>query len=328
MNEPLVTVIIPVYNVEEYLNECIESVLNQSYKNIEIIVINDGSTDKSLGIIEDYKEKNANIIVISQENSGQSFSRNIGIDLAKGDYVFFLDSDDYILPDTLSILIRKLEKNNLDLIRFAAQPFTDNGVTYIGPEYNLKEYFDEHKIYSKNEHLSCCIKAFAATPCLYVVKREILIKNNIRFKNGIIHEDELFTLEVFVNANDIMYDSTQFYKRRYRNNSIMTSISQKKVRYSFDSYCVVINSMDELLKNSDYEKNEIRIIKHRMLITFRVLISLDIPIKYKYKALKNINGISLTTKFIELILAQKKKFIKKIFIKIGLWNAISQFRRV
>lgn len=126
MSYPLVSVIIPVYNVENYLKECLDSVLNQTYKNIEVIVINDGSTDKSLHILEDYSSKFNNIKIIDQENSGQSVARNKGLENAKGKYIYFLDSDDYILPDTLKKLIKKLEMNNLDIIRFAARPFSEN----------------------------------------------------------------------------------------------------------------------------------------------------------------------------------------------------------
>src|SRR5690625_1653273 len=118
MNNTLISVIIPVYNVENYLVECMKSVVNQTYENIEIIAIDDGSTDNSLKILEDFALRNDNLTIVSQENSGQSVARNKGIKKAQGKYIYFLDSDDYILPQTFEQLINTLEENKLDLIRF------------------------------------------------------------------------------------------------------------------------------------------------------------------------------------------------------------------
>lgn len=113
MNEPKISIIIPVYNTELFLNKCIDSVLNQTYKNIEIICINDGSTDKSLEILENYKDER--IRIISIENHGVSYARNLALDTITGDYVAFVDSDDYVEEDFCKNLLDTLTKNNADL---------------------------------------------------------------------------------------------------------------------------------------------------------------------------------------------------------------------
>ena len=111
-----ISVVIPVYNTQNYLNECIDSVLNQSFKDFEIICINDGSTDNSLSILSDYEVSDERIKVISQQNRGLGASRNEGLKLAQGEYVLFLDSDDYLTPDALEKLYNQAYANDLDLI--------------------------------------------------------------------------------------------------------------------------------------------------------------------------------------------------------------------
>lgn len=241
--EPLVSVIIPVYNVEKYLKECIDSVINQEYKNIEIIIINDGSTDNSIYILNDYQLKYRNIRIVTQENSGLSATRNKGIELATGKYIYFLDSDDYILPNTIKNLIEKMEENNLDIIRFSAEPFMDDGNNNLidKNKYNFSKYFEKDKKYEKNNFIDLCVKGYSSSACLYIIKRNILIKNNLRFKTDILHEDELFTVELLLNINSGMYDPNAYYKRRYRSDSIMTTQSEESIKESFDSIYIIVN---------------------------------------------------------------------------------------
>ena len=123
MQKKMVSVIIPVYNVEEYLKEALESVVNQSLKDIEIIIINDGSTDKSLRIIKGYATKDKRIKIINQKNQGQSIARNSGIENAKGKYIYFMDSDDYIALETLEVCYKKCEEYELEMIYFVAFHF-------------------------------------------------------------------------------------------------------------------------------------------------------------------------------------------------------------
>ena len=110
---PVVSVVIPVYNVEPYLSECLDSVCKQTLKNIEIICINDGSTDRSLTVLQKYSERDKRIHIINQNNQGLSYSRNVGIRQAKGRYVYFLDSDDYITHNALETLVHTMENTKI-----------------------------------------------------------------------------------------------------------------------------------------------------------------------------------------------------------------------
>ena len=126
--EKMVSIIIPIYNVEKYLQECIESVLQQSLQDIEIICVNDGSTDNSGVILEKFAETDKRILVINQENKGVSAARNTGLRCAKGKYIYFLDSDDYLAPDALELLSSDMDARNLDLLLFNAKVFGEKGV--------------------------------------------------------------------------------------------------------------------------------------------------------------------------------------------------------
>lgn len=118
MNNPLVSIIIPVYNVESYLVRCLKSVLNQSYKNIEVLAINDGSTDNSLLILEEMKVKDERLKIINKKNGGQASARNLGLQLAKGEYIAFVDSDDYLALEMVEKCVSKINESNYDLIIF------------------------------------------------------------------------------------------------------------------------------------------------------------------------------------------------------------------
>ena len=122
-----ISVIIPVYNVEKYLNACIESVLSQSFNDYEIILVDDGSTDNSGALCDEFAAKYDSISVIHQENKGLGGARNTGIDAAKGSYILFLDSDDTIDPDCLKICYEKAEKHNCDMVAFKQQALFDDG---------------------------------------------------------------------------------------------------------------------------------------------------------------------------------------------------------
>lgn len=121
--EPQVSVIIPVYNVAQYLRQCLDSVTGQTLSDIEIICVNDGSTDGSPAILEEYREKDGRIVVINRENGGVSAARNCGMEHARGKYVYFLDSDDYLDPEALGKTVRLAEDNEADGVHFATEPF-------------------------------------------------------------------------------------------------------------------------------------------------------------------------------------------------------------
>lgn len=181
---PKVSIIIPVYNVEKYIRQCLESVINQTYKNIEIIVINDGTKDGSMKIVEEYLE-DKRIKIINKNNGGLSSARNKGIEEATGEYIYFLDSDDWIEKDTIEVLV----KNSKD-------------VDIIGANFF---YFDEiTKIKEKNKDISDDIEKgeYSLNHCTEIMvwnklyKYSFLKEKNLTFIEGIIHEDEDLPLNV------------------------------------------------------------------------------------------------------------------------------------
>lgn len=318
MSERLVSVIIPVYNVEEYLKECLESVVNQTYKNIEIITINDGSTDNSLNILKSYASKYKNIKIISQKNSGQSVARNVGINKANGKYIFFLDSDDYIMLNTLEELIKIMEKYNLDIIRFGAEPFFDKYSKKIDSmQYDFSMYFETNKIYTKNELLKVNTRSFWPSPVLYVFRKDILVKNHITFKPGIMHEDILFTTELFLNCRSGMYNPNLYYKRRFRPNSVMTSTSLQSKIKSFESRYVILNELKNLLKkyNNKYEK---KLIKKRINTVLTALIYNydDLDKDFRIKKLKRCKTNFTYNYYYCIFRKNILSLLKKLYIKL------------
>lgn len=315
MNGPLISVIIPVYNVEQYLEECLDSVINQTYNNIEIIAINDGSKDRSLDILKKYASTYP-IKIFDQENKGNSIARNRGIDLAKGKYINFLDSDDYLSLDAYENLINQMEKNDVDLIRFAAEPFVD-GVDYNidKNQYDFSKYYEEGKVYEKEEFLaslqqSLLQKSFSASPCLFIVKSEIIKKNQIKFTPGIRYEDELFTLEVFLNVNRAMYDPNFYYKRRYRANSIMTTQKQSQNNQkSFDSYSFVIKEMGKMLDRYKLP-SEKRLIQKRIRKLYGITMNIKNIDEKAKKELSKINSISTRDKLFFNTLYKVKSLLR------------------
>ena len=140
MNE--ISIIVPVYNVAEYLSECLESLINQSFTNTEIICINDGSTDDSLKILEKYSKSDDRIMIISQENRGLGSSRNVGLKNASGKYVFFMDSDDFLELDALELLYNNITSNDSDVVFYGAYKYID-GETTNYPMLNFEKHFPE-----------------------------------------------------------------------------------------------------------------------------------------------------------------------------------------
>ena len=227
-NQPLISVIIPVYNVENYLRECVDSVINQTYKNLEIILVDDGSTDSSGKICDEYAKTDSRITVISQKNSGPSKTRNAGLKNAKGKYIYFLDSDDYIEADAFEQLICTAEKNGADLVFFDAHSFADNG-DEIRQGYTVKGIYEPKSGYEtltelqKNKDYHCAIY-------LLFICRTLLEENKISFlEAAYCSEDMLFTYQVYCSAKKAVQCKSTLYHRRYRDGSIVTS--QKSSRH-------------------------------------------------------------------------------------------------
>lgn len=222
-----VSVVIPVYNAEAYVCQCLDSVKAQTLQEIEVICINDGSTDRSESMIQDYILSDQRFSLISQKNGGLSAARNAGLCHAKGKYIIFLDSDDWILSQALEELYQTAEQHELDNLYFNAECFFDGEELKIKHSHYLNYYKRNQQytgIYSGCEYFKACMehKDFRPSACLQMLKKEFLDVHSIRFFNGILHEDNLFTIQCMLTAKRVMYADCCYYQRRIRAGSIMT----------------------------------------------------------------------------------------------------------
>ena len=248
-NQALISVIIPVYNVEEYLRECIESVLNQTFRDFEIILVDDGSTDSSGDICDEYVEKDERVTVIHQKNGGLSVARNTGLSEANGKYVYFLDSDDYISENALATLLNIAENDSSDIVFFDAVSFADTDDFTVNQNYIRKNKYLTDKGYDVFVSLTKAKEFHSAVPLLFINK-EFLLAANISFIPGILYEDMVFTYQIFCSAGTVSQCSRALYHRRYRKDSIMTSAKSKK---HFDGCVAVYNHNTEFTKNLTLE---------------------------------------------------------------------------
>lgn len=223
----LFSVIIPVYNVEQYLRDCMESILNQSFSDWEAVCVNDGSTDGSEAILEDYASKDSRVHIIAQPNRGLSAARNVGMDVAKGDYVLFLDSDDWLETNALETLANAL--NGEDLLCFLGKRFFEETKT-LNPVDQLEEktyesgmaYYNENALRHRDFAFVCVV--------LRAYKRSFLLDNGLRFKEGIFHEDNLFTPMACYYAGRVKQINADLYNYRMRSNSITTTVDLKRLK--------------------------------------------------------------------------------------------------
>lgn len=230
--EKKISIIIPVYNVEKYLVECLDSVMTQSLREIEIICVNDGSKDKSGEILAEYAEKDNRIVIINKSNGGLSSARNAGLSFATGKYILFLDSDDYLYTsDALSVLYQKAEESSLDQLFFDADVVFENEEVR-NRNSNYITYYKRKNNYPNivaGKELFCLLQAswdFKPNACMQLFLRKFLSDNNLNFCENILHEDEVFTLECVALSKKAAYINFICLTRRIRDNSIMTT-SQK-----------------------------------------------------------------------------------------------------
>lgn len=240
-----ISVIVPIYNVEKYISRCLDSILMQEYENLELILINDGSTDNVEKIINMYLEKYPNIIkYIKKENTGLSDTRNRGIEIATGEYIMFVDSDDYLAPDLLKKLKPYMDKE-IEMIKFKAQKVTENGEelgTLNGPV--LDETTGE-EAFSK----MCFEDELMETAWLYLYKTELLKQNSFKFAKGLYHEDFGLIPLIILKAKTFVSTDICGYNYVQSTNSITrTQNYEKTVKKVYDlliHYDNIINSIEK-----------------------------------------------------------------------------------
>ena len=286
----MISIIIPVYNVEEYLHVCINSVLKQTYDDFEIICIDDASTDSSLKILEYFAQKDSRIKIIKNEtNKGLGPSRNIGIEVAKGKYILFLDSDDWYSFNTLEILVNEAKENDLEVLMFKNIVYYEKNRNFgMEPFYDMNFMSTyEHKIFNHWD-LNKKIFAIPLGACNKLYLKSFLDDNNIRFPNeNYIHEDNPFSCKVLICAERMSYINKYFYNRRRRSGSIMTFRDERL----FDNIAIVYLVLDVFLENREiYEYYKKEVLKYIFLLVLNRKYN-EIEEQYKEEFFRKVQGV-------------------------------------
>ena len=308
MNKKL-SIIIPVYNVEDYIAECIQSVLKQMTDDTELIVVDDGSTDQSLEVIYNL-QKDTDFTVIAQKNSGVSVARNKGMSEAVGEYMVFIDSDDYWREDAISQLLPLVERYEPDMVRFNATPFYEEGVAldYTVVNYDLSEFLKEENLYTEKS-LKANLDSFKASPCLYIFKKSLVIDNGILFEENIIHEDQLFSTQLFLEAKSMLYLNEDLYYRRYRLNSITTNRSIEQLKYAYISYYKIIRVLELMLKEKTYMDFKLDFVEGRIKYLYNLSNGYPLSLKFRRPFISKVETVSSKHK----VLTEFKNVAKRLF---------------
>lgn len=249
MLDRLMSVIISVYKVEDYLDKCVNSIVNQTYKNLEIILVDDGSPDNCPAMCDEWAKKDKRIKVIHKQNGGLSSARNAGLDICTGDYIMFVDSDDYCALNICEVLLNQLEKNDADFSMCMAQKFDEDHQVEV-----IQNQQSEVSVYSGMD----VIEQVYYTNIPYIMtawgklyKKELF--NNLRYPVGKLHEDEFIIANLLHITKRFVYVTDYLYFYLQRSTSIMGNISEKNIRDLYEATVL----RDKFL-NEKYPQNFIR----------------------------------------------------------------------
>lgn len=304
INKPLVSIIVPCYNVEKYVEACVSSVILQDYENWECILINDGSKDNTLDLLKsfEYKDKNR-IRVFTQENLGLSATRNKGIENAKGEFLFFLDSDDLLSNDAISTLVSSFQNNDIITGVITASTFS-NGTIFKGSQlFHPKE----GTITFENSRFEVLRRTMETgfTPVAQnrLYRKDFIDKNSIRFKSGILHEDELWFFETMLLAKNVKFINSETYFYRIDNED---SITKNVGDRNLESY---IQVMEEIIKK--YSQHE----QFRIISTWYAVYMKKIFLDF---AIRNRSKLS------DQIISRLELTLKNYYVPLGKENILSK----
>ncbi|MGB6179418.1 glycosyltransferase family 2 protein [Carnobacterium sp.] len=242
-----VSVIMPIYNVEKYLEKAIKSVLNQTNKNFELILVNDGSTDDALKICRYYEKKDNRVFVINQENKGAGYARNVGLSKATGSYIYFIDPDDYVEPNLIEENIKIAKETCTDVLMFGFIEVTTSIDESSTSRVNLPKLTSskEARQFRTQFNRYYSFAPYALWNKLY--RREFLIKNNVQFSNQKIGEDALFNLDVYRHLEKVEINPHAYYHYVYRANSAVNHYTKDRFKQEYK----VAKSFEKLMKEWD-----------------------------------------------------------------------------
>lgn len=327
MKSPIISIIVPCYNVDIYIDKSFESILNQSYTNWECIAINDGSKDSTENKIEQWTQRDQRFKLISQENTGPSGARNAGLNKASGDCIFFFDSDDLLATDCLQSLLN-LCNPSIDIV-IGKNAEVINQTTDIIK--TLEHFTIADKALSNNNFIELALKSpFSIVAWNKLYNSKFITSNNLTFKNGILHEDELWFFETMHLAKKIIFSSKVTYYYNIGNqNSITKNYGLKNLKdyltiaeYIFtDYYITEKNEQNKKMVGTYILNSQITVIS----IFFRYLKKNNVPYKSE--------GVSLIKEHLKNYpinnfshISDKKSIIYKLFIKYGAENPETAFK--
>lgn len=337
----IISIIIPIFNTEKYLVDCLKSIFSQNMEEIEIICINDGSTDRSSEILRAFAEQDSRIKVIFQKNQGVSVARNAGLGAATGKYVQFLDSDDMLEPEALEYATHQMEEKQLDVFYFDARAVFESA-QLEKEKSSYKTYYHRENHY-QDVRTGCQLftewikdGGFRPNGNLQMIRRDFLLQSGVKFILGIVQEDNAFTTEVMLHARRVCHENKPLYIRRVRSDSIMTKpqafinaygyfrCSMAMEKYFFDSaisedtrsalqiFCEsLLKNMERIYRNiSEIEKEKIQTLPEEEKAAMLYLCW------YNEQAVKN--RAEMNKKASELrALKEKKEILAKQYHKVS-----------
>ncbi|MDT2767632.1 glycosyltransferase [Globicatella sulfidifaciens] len=297
MSDIKFSIIVPIYKVEKYINKCVDSLINQTYKNIEIILVDDESPDNCPQICDTYAKDNKNVRVFHKPNGGLSDARNFGLSKAIGEYIIFVDSDDFIEIDSCEKFNKLIgDARDVDIIASNSIRFGDT--TPSNEMYTIIGDIITGKMFLKTQYKN---RTMFVTAWRNVYKREFLIKNDLFFKIGILHEDEQWTPRVFLKAESVITTDFVFYHHNIREGSITQSKVKTKNAKDILSTCTELRPL--------YEKLDDNELKSYLL---NYLVSLTLHAIYMGKLIDNKN-------YVDIEFLKKYAITKRLKRKVSLY---------
>lgn len=305
-----ISIIVPIYNVEKYIARCIDSILAQNYENLELILVNDGSTDGVETIINTYLEKYPNIIkYIKKENTGLSDTRNIGIQKSTGEYIMFVDSDDYLEPNLLTRLIPYIHQN-IELIKFKTQKVKENGEIIglmNGPVFDITT---GEEAFSK----MCFEDELMETAWLYLYKSKLLKENNFEFAKGLYHEDFGLIPLVILKAKTFVSTDLCGYNYVQSSNSITRTQDYKKTIKKLNDLLVHYDNIVNKIEQYDIKSKTKEDVK--IFCTNSILLSINnLEKRDRKNFIKEIKKRKMTS---NIKVRNPKQLLKRILLKLSI----------
>lgn len=314
---PKISVIIPVYKCEKYLKQCVDSVLAQTFEDFELILVDDGSPDGSPAICDTYVKADQRVAVIHKENGGVSSARNKGIEAATGEYIMFIDSDDYIDSEMLQLLYRQVKEDADCIISGLRYVFEENGTQ---KEYCLRDIkFQTNEIDRVYEEIDRNF-GFAA-PVAKLYKTAIIKSKAISYAEGFsILEDGSFVLEYLKHCSNCVLCSGVFYNYRQASQmSLMKAFNANAIQ-ALQYYCDVGSWLENLLSKENKEKYYIKLYSLFYNFLTQIFSRAQVERRIKKSLFKTYINASITKKIVRQVNSSRLAFKKRIFLMLIRWN--------